>query len=151
MKTVAESMRTAENKKRTLEDQVDSLNEELAAAKAKGKHRACAPASKPRDEPLCWRSCYHCMSMIMSTYRSSTRVCHSACCVVLSRAATEQLYMSKLDDSEKEKSVKQATAHEMKAAMESQMEQVRDAHQKQLHALRAEISDKEEQLSQLTE
>ena len=36
MKTVAESMKTIENKKRSLEDQVDTLNEELASVKAKG-------------------------------------------------------------------------------------------------------------------
>ena len=37
MKTVAETMKSSENKKRALEDQVDALNEELAAARAQGK------------------------------------------------------------------------------------------------------------------
>ena len=64
---------------------------------------------------------------------------------------TEQLYVSKLSDSEKERSSKAATEQEVKTAMESQMEQVRDAHQKQLHSLREEISDKEQQLADVTE
>jgi len=37
MKTLQESMREAENKKRTLEEDVDSLREECAKLKAAGK------------------------------------------------------------------------------------------------------------------
>ena len=37
MKTVAESMKSIESKKRALETQVDTLNDELASVKAQGK------------------------------------------------------------------------------------------------------------------
>lgn len=40
MKTLQESMREAENKKRTLEEDVDSLREECAKLKAAGKLHA---------------------------------------------------------------------------------------------------------------
>ena len=58
--------------------------------------------------------------------------------------------MSKLSDSEKEKTVTQDTVDQIKVGMESQMEQVREAHHKQLHSLRSEISDKEAQILDLT-
>ena len=44
-----------------------------------------------------------------------------------------------------------ADADEMKATLEKQVEQVRDAHHKQVQALRQEISDKEGLISDLTE
>lgn len=41
MKTLQESMREAENKKRTLEEDVDALREECAKMKAAGKFWDC--------------------------------------------------------------------------------------------------------------
>ena len=43
------------------------------------------------------------------------------------------------------------SANQMKETMETQMEQIRDSHQKQLHSLREEISEKEGQITDLKE
>ena len=62
---------------------------------------------------------------------------------------TEQLYMSKIYDSEKEISANSVDL--IKDAVESQMKQFCETHRKQLHELREKINEKEAQIRDLTE
>ncbi len=64
---------------------------------------------------------------------------------------SEQLYATQIAESHKEKSEKLASADEMRQALQQQMDGHRDAHQKQLSELRAEITEKQAQIDQLTE
>jgi len=98
MKTIQDSMKEVDAKKRALEDDVDQLNEECAKLRAQ-----------------------------------------------------EQLYHSQLEEREKEKTDKLATADEMRQALEQQMQGHREQHQKQLSDLRQEISTKQEKIDELTD
>ena len=59
--------------------------------------------------------------------------------------------MSQAERKEKERSDHVMSANQVKQALESQMEQHREAHQKQLSELRHEIQDKQGRIDQLTE
>ncbi|XP_040174903.1 kinesin heavy chain [Anopheles arabiensis] len=88
MKSLQESMREAENKKRTLEENIDALREECAKLKAAEQVSAVNAEEKQR-------------------------------------------------------------ADQLKVAFESQMDQLRDVHTKQVSALRDEISEKQELINEL--
>lgn len=90
MKSLQESMRESENKKRTLEENIDSLREECAKLKAAELSSAVSAEEKQRAEQL-------------------------------------------------------------KTAFESQMDQLRDAHTKQVATLRDEIFEKQEALNEIKE
>uniref|UniRef100_A0A182XLR5 Kinesin-like protein n=1 Tax=Anopheles quadriannulatus TaxID=34691 RepID=A0A182XLR5_ANOQN len=90
MKSLQESMREAENKKRTLEENIDALREECAKLKAAEQVSAVNAEEKQR-------------------------------------------------------------ADQLKVAFESQMDQLRDVHTKQVSALRDEISEKQELINELKE
>lgn len=90
MKSLQESMREADNKKRTLEEEVDALREECAKLKA-AEHVSAVSAEEKQQ------------------------------------------------------------ATKLRVALEEQMDQLRDAHQKQVAALRDEISDKQQLINEIKE
>lgn len=90
MKSLQESMREAENKKRTLEENVDALREECAKLKA-----------------------------------------------------AEQVSAVSIEEKKE--------AAQLRQALEEQMDQLRDAHQKQVAALRDEITEKQHLINELKE
>lgn len=53
--------------------------------------------------------------------------------------------------SSKEKAEEKEKAHEVKVALEQQMDQLRDVHQKQVAELRDEIADKQSMITELKE
>lgn len=93
LKSMQESLREAENKKRTLEENIDALREEFAKVKA-----------------------------------------------------AEQVHIV---SSSKEKAEEKEKATSMKAALETQMDQLRDAHHKQVADLRDEICEKQTIIAEL--
>jgi len=62
----------------------------------------------------------------------------------------EQLYLAQLEERAREKDEMESTA-QMKDALEKQMEQHREQHQKQLVELRREIADKQHRIEELAE
>jgi len=62
----------------------------------------------------------------------------------------EQLYLAQLEERAREKDEMESTA-QMKDALERQMEQHREQHQKQLAELRLEITDKQHRIEELAE
>ncbi|XP_025203439.1 kinesin heavy chain [Melanaphis sacchari] len=93
LKSMQESLREAENKKRTLEENIDALREEFAKMKA-----------------------------------------------------AEQVHIV---SSSKEKAEEKEKATSMRAALETQMDQLRDVHHKQVAELRDEISEKQAMIAEL--
>lgn len=65
--------------------------------------------------------------------------------------STEKLYLTQVEEREREKSDKLASAVEIHKALENQMESHREAHQCQLNELRKEISEKQGRIDVLTE
>ena len=62
----------------------------------------------------------------------------------------EQLYLGQLEERAREKDQMESAA-EMKDALEKQMEQHREQHQRQLSELRQEIADKQSRINELSE
>ncbi|CAG2054474.1 unnamed protein product [Timema podura] len=101
MKSLQESMREAENKKRTLEEDIDSLREECA--KMKAAEHVHAVSSR-------------CFIVSVTWY-----------CAVDCRLTFFPLMLSS-----KEKTEEKEQANKMREALEVQMDQLRDVHQKQV-------------------
>ena len=137
MRTVQETIKDADSRKRHLEDNLDQLNEEVAKLKAQGEYQ--------RSYTFPWlvvfwgtiehSSCYYVKFVLIA-------FCHSF---------SEQLYLSQLEEREKEKSTKLASADEMRDALQKQMDSHREQHQKQLNELRKEIAEKQDRIDQMTE